>query len=378
MGRVLGDSRIERVAFDLTPTQNAHRLRGIGRYVAGLARRLAEQTEVPMEFWGWAEDRPFEPRPPHIAQWLPRARMPRSRVPWLFSKLVTARHLHGSQARVVHLTDPRGLLLARQRQVFTTVYDLIPMINPHTTDSWLERRFYRHYRGQLRKVDGIFAISAQTANYVASMLDIPTGRITLAVPGIDVGPATEISTRPGQAYFLYIGSPEPHKNVRVLIEAMAQASELPEDLVVAGSWYPPHLRWLYELSQHFPGLPNRIHYRGFVPDAELPGLIANATALIVPSMHEGFGLPVAEGLAGNGVVIHSAIPVLEEVSAGAALTFDPTSPEQLAAHMRSVSRDPAMRARLRGLGRERVRAITWDAAIAGTLVTYRKALARAD
>ena len=58
-----------RVAFDVTPLQNMNRVRGIGRYVFGLARALAAQHEVPIEFWGWHDDRPFDVHPPHRGQY---------------------------------------------------------------------------------------------------------------------------------------------------------------------------------------------------------------------------------------------------------------------------------------------------------------------
>jgi glycosyltransferase involved in cell wall biosynthesis len=75
-------------------------------------------------------------------------------------------------------------------------------------------------------------------------------------------------------------------------------------------------------------------------------------------------------------VIHSRIPVLLEVSGGAALTFDPESPAELADALRRVSQDAGLRDDLRQRGRQRAAALTWDAALTATLEVYRELLAR--
>src|SRR6202521_4893497 len=75
------------VAFDVTPLQNAHRYRGIGTYVRGLASRLVAQTEIPIEFWGWTGDGQLEVPPPHRAVWLPKRPTPQYRGAWIFAQL---------------------------------------------------------------------------------------------------------------------------------------------------------------------------------------------------------------------------------------------------------------------------------------------------
>jgi alpha-1,3-rhamnosyl/mannosyltransferase len=99
-----------------------------------------------------------------------------------------------------------------------------------------------------------------------------------------------------------------------------------------------------------------------------------ATALVVPSRLEGFGLPVGEGLAAGAAVVHSRIPVLEETSAGAALTFDPNSAEELAGSLRRASGDQLLNRDLRARGLRRAKNLTWDAAVERTLAAYRTVL----
>jgi glycosyltransferase involved in cell wall biosynthesis len=96
----------------------------------------------------------------------------------------------------------------------------------------------------------------------------------------------------------------------------------------------------------------------------------HATAVVMPSLMEGYGLPVGEALAAGAVVAHSRIPVLEEVSAGAAVEFDPGSAVELAGVLRALSADGGLRARLRRRGSARAKALSWDATVAATLATY--------
>src|SRR5689334_1218360 len=105
----------------MTPLQNAHRFRGIGTYVRGLAGRLAAQSEVPIEFWGWGGEVPLMVRPPHSALWLSRPPMPEYRGAWLFAQLAMRRRARRSGAGAVHMTDPDALVQLAGRHVLATV-----------------------------------------------------------------------------------------------------------------------------------------------------------------------------------------------------------------------------------------------------------------
>ena len=361
------------VAFDLTPLQNAHRVRGIGRYVRGLARALARQQEVPIEFWGWRDDRPFEVPPPHRALWMPRFGLPRTRWSWLLGPLGMRLRWRLSSLPVVHITDPRAFIPLRAKTL-TTVYDLIPLLEPEwdrTTGEW---RAYVRYLERLRRASGIFAISNQTAADLSQTLNIPPPPVAVARPGVEMPPADGGHADPSERYFLYVGSAERHKNLGVLLEAFARSNGLPERLILVGPWYGPNRAMLEGWLAHHPQLRGRVSYQGFVPDLQLARLIRGATALVLPSHREGFGLPVAEALAAGGVVIHSRIPVLSELSGSAALTFDPTSPAELSAGLQRLSGDEALRGRLREAGLARARSLTWQPAVETTIAIYRKQL----
>jgi glycosyltransferase involved in cell wall biosynthesis len=362
------------IAFDITPLQNSHRFRGIGTYVRGLSRRLASQADVPLEFWAWSGEVDLDVSPPHRIVTMRRFPMPAYRGAWAFAQAAMRWRMVGSRCTAVHITDPNALVRAGRRTVITTAYDLIPYKEGLRGMGIVSRTGYRSYLRALRRADQIFGISQQTADDLSALLAIPRRRIRLARPGVDLPAAARTSTTPERPYFLFLGGPNPNKNLAVLLDAMKIAVELPQELVVAGHWLPFQVEDLRRTVSE-KGLEGRVRHAGFVAPGALAPLMRDATAVVVPSLSEGFGLPVAEGLAAGALVIHSGIPVLEEISGGAALVFDPASAVQLAGCLRQAV-DPAVSERLRERGLERARGLTWDAAVAATIETYRSALRR--
>lgn len=300
--------------------------------------------------------------------------MPQYRGAWFFAQLAMRRRARRSSAAAIHITDPEALTTLGKRRVLATVYDLIPLKEGISRKRIVAWAGYRRYLHALPKADVLFAISDHTAHDLTELLHIPGDRVVVARPGVDlVRSASAHRHESRRPYFLFLGGPNPNKNLAVVLDALVLAPELPEDLHVAGRWLPGQIAALDETLRS-KGLAGRVRHLGFVPDDDLASLIEQATALVIPSLDEGFGLPVAEGLAARAAVIHSRIPVLEEVSAGHAVTFDPRSPEELGACLRRVSGDAALRERLRARGQARAAELTWDGAVRATLDVYRRIL----
>jgi glycosyltransferase involved in cell wall biosynthesis len=361
------------IAFDITPLQNAHQYRGIGTYVRGLGRRIAAQTEIPIEFWGWKNGQPFETPPPHRSLWLPRPPLPQYRGAWAFAQLAMKLRARMSRVKTVHITDPDALTPMAGRKLMATVYDLIPLKEPASRRRLIANAGYRSHLGGLRRVDTLFAISQQTADDLVELLQIPIDRILIARPGVDLPPSHEPTARAERPYFLYVGGPNPNKNLELVLDAMAACPDLSEELQIAGHWLPKQVEAL-NTRLVADGLAGRARHVGFVPSSALSDLMRGATALVIPSLSEGFGLPVAEGLAAGALVVHSDLAVLRETSAGAALIFAPRSLADLARCLRQAAGNPDLTENLRRLGLERAKELTWDAAVETTLAAYRAAL----
>jgi glycosyltransferase involved in cell wall biosynthesis len=157
-------------------------------------------------------------------------------------------------------------------------------------------------------------------------------------------------------YFLYVGNLKPHKNLSRLVSAFERISQsLPHRLVVVGEsqgFITSDQRGL-KLAQQ----TRRVEFAGSVSDKKLAKLMAGASALVVPSLYEGFGLPALEALAAGVPVIASDIPPLKEVCADCATYFDPMSVDSIASALIGARRFGDHHQ-----GKERARMFSWEQA----------------
>jgi glycosyltransferase involved in cell wall biosynthesis len=173
-------------------------------------------------------------------------------------------------------------------------------------------------------------------------------------------------------YLLFVGTLEPRKNLVALLRALAR---LPAEvrLVVAGAagWGEGEAgpgRIAAEL-----GVRDRVTLAGRVSDAELDALYRAACAFVMPSLSEGFGLPVLEAMARGTPVVCSRAGSLTEIAGDAALLHAPTDDAELAAHLLALWRDDALRAEYSRRGFTRAAQFSWAKAAAETARVYREA-----
>lgn len=153
----------------------------------------------------------------------------------------------------------------------------------------------------------IFTISEFTKKEIIHFYDYPKDQITVTYPGVEDFPVSKSPNTYGD-YFLYIGTLQPRKNLSRLIEAI---KILNKKLIIVGK-----KGWLYEdIFEKVKnlGLENKVIFTGFVSNQEKTTLITNAEALILPSLYEGFGIPVVEAMRLKCPVIVSKNSSLEEI-----------------------------------------------------------------
>lgn len=187
----------------------------------------------------------------------------------------------------------------------------------------------------LQKAVRVLTVTEAARKAILETFDCEAGKIVVTPNGVDEvffsdGPRAE------GRYFLFVGNDKPHKNVARLVEAFAslRCGETTR-LVLAGGEFA-----------RFGDVPGVVA-PGFVTVPELAALYRGAIALVMPSLDEGFGLPVVEAMAAGTPVIASGIPALVEVTGGAASFVDPFSIESIADAMRSVTREHVEAARVR-------------------------------
>src|SRR5262249_30009288 len=130
-------------------------------------------------------------------------------------------------------------------------------------------------------------------------------------------------------YVISLGTVEPRKNLAALAEAGAMAGSAVSRLTVAHLGRKGY-RHESVLAEAAPATRGAFRWLGSVPDADAAALVQGASALVFPSVYEGFGLPAVEGMAAGVPVIASDIPVMREICGDAARLVDTTRPSPLA------------------------------------------------
>ena len=179
----------------------------------------------------------------------------------------------------------------------------------------------------------------------------------------------------GARLILYVGTIEPRKNLRLLLEAFSRryrSHDLPHQLVIAGpyGWLSADLAPLVEQLQ----LRDGIRFTGYVPFEDLPVLYNLAELFVFPSVYEGFGLPVVEAMACGTPVVTGPVPALLEVSGGAGEHLPEMTSDALGDALVRLTRDRARREAMTESGLRRAAMFSWQRTAAETLAVYRRVL----
>ena len=299
--------------------------------------------------------------------------------PRLWTHLRLSREMRSAPPDVLFVPS-HVLPVVHPSRCVVTVHDLGYHYYPeaHTLFQNAYLRWSTRYNA--RTATRVLADSEATRRDLIRYYSLPEERIVVVYPGRDetLSPVrdpqalTAVRARYGLGapYFLYVGTLHPRKNLVRLIDAFAalrgdsRAQDQPADgmsgpkLVLAGQ-----KGWLYEevfARVRKLDVEKQVVFTGYVPDADLPGLLSGALAFVFPSLYEGFGFPVLEAMACGTPVICSNVSSLPEVGGDAALQIDPLDSEALAEAMHQVATDERLRTVLVERGYEQVRRFSWQ------------------
>ena len=231
---------------------------------------------------------------------------------------------------------------------------------------------YRRWMAHLKDAELLLCISQDTADDAVTLAGADPGRvrvIPLAAPPSAL-PAGDV---PADPYVLMSGGLEPHKNPWPVISALAILPE-PLRLVMTGPWSGRRVRLLRDYA-HRAGVLHRIDLLGLVPAARLSALRESCVAVVVPSLKEGFGLPVLEAMQAGVPVVASTAGALREVGGDAARYEDPFDPEGWADAIAEAWQEPDRRKAAAIGGPSRAQQFSWDRTTEMVLSAYDEALA---
>jgi glycosyltransferase involved in cell wall biosynthesis len=334
---------------------------GNGRVVANLISSLAAETTH--ELFAYFTDRStteawLARRIPNLTPRLVRPRTPFVRIP-LGLPLAAAR-------------DRLDVFLAHDNRppiapcpVVTLVHDVAFARHPEFFSPYERLWMRRTIPASIRHSRGIVTVSNFTRDEIVDLYGISPDRITVAPNGVDPIFFDPVPDSPSiePPFFVAVGNVQPRKNLATLIAAfrslLSGRPGLRERLVIVGQRAFGAERLVEDTGDLQSA--GRLVFAGYVPDAELVGLLRHATAFAYPSVYEGFGLPPLEAMAAGAPTLVSDIPVMREVVGDAAIRVDPHDAERWAEELWRVASDEALRAKLNAGGRDRAKSFTWRA-----------------
>jgi glycosyltransferase involved in cell wall biosynthesis len=290
-----------------------------------------------------------------------------------------------------------------------TVHDLSFIRDPDSAWPSLRAFLNRAVPRSVRRATHVLADSQATRYDLVELFGTPPEKITVLYSGVDerfkpVRDQVEIDRvcakyQLPRPFILSVGTLQPRKNYGRLIEAFARIIQQPSTppraqaerskaestsargsaqdawhLVIAGG-----TGWMVEsIFEHVKrlGLEGRVHFPGFVDDADLPALYSAADLFAYVSLYEGFGLPLLEAMACGTPVIGASTSSLPEVIGAAGLLVDPRNVDDIARALQQLIDQPALREKSIGLGLERAQAFTWGQAARDLLAIYNQVARR--
>jgi alpha-1,3-rhamnosyl/mannosyltransferase len=378
-----------RVAFDAIALLSP--LTGIGQYAHELATRLAADPRHQARFFYaafWRDEVRDGPLP-----------VSRSLFPWLRrmvpNSYAISRHLQGRNfAQEVRggkfdlYHAPNFMSFPFPGPTITTVHDLSWIRFPQSHPAERVRAMHRFFEPGLRRSSLILTDSEFVKQEVMDVFGIAPDRI-LPIP-LGVAPLFHPRTSEETAavlraqglahgqYLLTVGTLEPRKNLVAALRAYAQLPERTQrafPLVLAGmkGWHSD------EFDREIAPLlsSGRVRMTGYLAREDLAALIAGATALVYPSIYEGFGLPPLEAMASGVPTIVSNVSSLPEVVGDTGLLVEPHDHTGLRDAMLRLLDAPDLRAELAARAQARAAGFTWDKCAADTFAAYERAVREA-
>jgi glycosyltransferase involved in cell wall biosynthesis len=365
-----------RVLIDYRPALRERT--GVGEYMHHLTRTLASETtssgdEIAVFTSSW-KDRPAV----HLASQLGAAIIDR-RVPVRVLNYLWHRvgwppvEALAPKVDVVHAAHPL-LIPSRHAAQVVTIHDLFFLTHRNSTQAEIRRDYAELAPAHARRADAIVVNSTYTASIVQTTFGVPKHSIHVCSPGAPVWTSLgQLPNVPPDGYILFIGTLEKRKNLGVLLDAysrLRQEHRRIPPLVIAGRLTPDAEPWLERLSR--PPLAGYARHIGYAADKEQ--LYAGARLVVVPSLDEGFGIPVLEAMAAGVPVIAADRGALPEVLGDAGVLVDPTAVEQIASAIHRMVSDDDFAKRCAECGLTRARRFSWKRAATSLRCAYEAAI----
>ncbi len=279
-----------------------------------------------------------------------------------------------------------------------TIFDLSFLHFPemfNAKDLWQLRNWTKF---SAENADHIITISKFSKQDIIEQYSVDKKNITVAYPGYDEEKfkvqnvseetafgrtkfkieETKRKYKIGDNYIIYVGTIQPRKNLIRLIEAVSRIENI--RLIIVGKTKGEGKEgWMFQETLDAPkrlGIEDRVIFTGYVPSEDLPYLLQAAQAFILPSLWEGFGIPVLEAMACGVPVLASNVSSLPEVCGNAGLTFDPYSVDQIEQAIRTIISDKKLANKLSKQGLKQAKKFSWEKMAKTVLKVFEKVVSK--
>lgn len=376
------------ILIDYTPA--VRQQAGIGRLTRGLVEHLP-WAEPEHRIWLWSNGRPrpdlrhvhgnpiwYSPlRERDMVRLWHRAGSPWPRVEWCTPV----------KPHIFHATDfvlpPSGAPCQ-----ILTVHDLSFRRFPDTLPASLTRYLHQVVPRSVRRANHLIADSHSTARDLQEFWSVSEHRISVVPGAVDNSLFRPVKERSvlasvrrkygigGRPFILGVSTLQPRKNFARLIKAFrALADNHSELILVIGGGHGWRSQGIFDTVAE-TGLENKVLFPGFVADCDLPALYSSSECVAYPSLYEGFGLPVLEAMACGAPVLTGLNSSLAEAGGSGALYVDEHDEHAIAAGLKRLLEDSALRQELRRNGFRHAACFTFEQSARKLWQAYRRAWAR--
>lgn len=343
---------------------------GIGTYTRQLAARL------PLRVDGFCCVRDVDDFGPEAENVLTLPGYMRSRY---VKRIAAPLFLSSKRFHLLHFPTEMSMYLVRAgaARVVVTVHGLASILLPAELHEKLPMRARFKYKQLLESADRIVTVSESSKRDIISVYEVAPERITVVYNGIDevFKPGDRsIAREQERPFLLSVGATIPKKNVSSIVRMLAALKErgLPHKLVHIGP--PGSAQESLEADVRRFNLRGDVEFVGYASKESLAEHYRRADALIFPSFHEGFGIPIVEAMASGCPVVTSTAFSMPEVAGEAALLVDPYNVEALITQAYRLLTNATLRTELIELGLHRAKRFSWNRCADETARVYREVL----
>jgi len=346
------------------------KLEGIGWVTYELLKRMVEQH--PEDEFLFFFDRAYDERFVFGKNVQPIVLAPPARHPFLWFiwfEIAIPRALKKYKPDVFLSTDGYCSIRATTKTVMIT-HDIAHLHFPEQIPTLVKKYYNKYVPLFLNRANQIISVSHFTKSDIIEQYGIEANKISVVHNGcregfhpLDNKEQEKIREKyaEGASYFFYVGAVHPRKNLHRLLLAFDQFKKKNKStirLLLGGrfAWQTDEVKDAFELSDH----QDDIKFLGYVPEEDLPKVMASAYAFVYPSLFEGFGLPLLEAMHCDVPVITSTVSSLPEVTGEAGIKINPQSIDEIANALEKIYLDTTLRSQLIQVGRQQRTQFNWD------------------